>query len=67
MKNLHRTLRAALALMLMLALLASAFAETAALPPAEDLPLPDSEVEIFQSEQEVEAALAEVDGAVQTP
>ena len=37
MKNLHRTLRAALALMLMLALLASAFAETAALPPAEDV------------------------------
>lgn len=67
MKNLHRTLRAALALMLMLALLASAFAETAALPPAEDLPLPDSEVEIFQSEKEVEAALAAVDGAVQPP
>ena len=67
MKNLHRTLRAALALMLMLALLASAFAETAALPPAEDLPLPDSEVEIFQSEEEVEAALAAVDDAVQPP
>ena len=67
MKKLHRTLRAALALMLMLALLASAFAETAALPPAEDLPLPDSEVEIFQSEEEVEAALAAVDDAVQPP
>ncbi len=67
MNNLQRTLRAALAMMLMLALLASGFAETAVLPPAEEMPLSDPEVEIFQSEEEVEAALAAVDGAVQPP
>ncbi len=61
MKKMRRPLRAALALMLMLALLASSFAGVAALSPAEELPQPESETEVFQSEEDAAAALAAVD------
>lgn len=62
MKKMRRPFRAALALMLMLALLVNNFAGVTALSPAEELPQTESETGAFQSEEDAAAAFAAVDG-----